>query len=306
MTIEFIGDTKVIRDKIKYIKDISNAAGYVFIDGETGTGKELVARCLHEYSNRANKPFESINCAAITEPLLESELFGYEKGGFTGAHKMKKGLFELAEGGVLFLDEFTKIKGAGYNSLLRVMSGGGFRRIQGNEVIYPNVRILAASSSKDGLPKEMHYRFTYGITMPPLRERQRDIFPLATHFLKKNLVGDGNIPRLSTVEKRRMREYFWPGNVRELEAAMERYSVLGELDFWPFEGDLEAPSVNPDNLENVLYKEGVKIGMTQLKKEIGINISKLAIKNNGGNIRAAAAELKISPTYLYQIMDSRK
>jgi Nif-specific regulatory protein len=206
----------------------------VLIRGESGTGKEMVAHAIHYNSPRANKPFIKISCAALPDSLIESELFGYEKGAFTGAETRKKGRFELAEGGTLFLDEIGDINLTTQVKLLRVLQEHEFERLGGTETIKVNVRMVAATNkdieraiAAGTFREDLYYRLNvFPIFVPPLRERKADLLLLVDHFLEKfSAEHHKSIKRISTPAIDMLMSYHWPGNVRELENTLER-SVL--------------------------------------------------------------------------------
>jgi Nif-specific regulatory protein len=203
----------------------------VLIRGESGTGKELIAHAIHYNSLRAKKPFVKVSCAALPDTLIESELFGHEKGAFTGAESRKKGRFELAEGGTLFLDEIGEVNPSTQIKLLRVLQEREFERLGGTETIKANVRLLAATNKDleralaDGSFREdLYYRLNvFTIFVPPLRERKADLLLLADHFLEKLSHEHSKvIKRISTPAIDMLMSYHWPGNVRELENVLER------------------------------------------------------------------------------------
>ncbi|HEY2934447.1 MAG TPA: sigma-54 dependent transcriptional regulator [Acidobacteriota bacterium] len=219
----------------KLIGTVASTNSTILITGESGTGKELVARAIHGASERKEKPFVSINCGAFPETLLESELFGYMKGSFTGAAKDKKGLFESAEGGTLLLDEVGEMSLAMQVKLLRVLQEKKIRRVGGNEEISVDVRLIAATNRdlqeriKLGLFREdLYYRIAViPLHIPPLRERPQDLEILADHFLARyNRAMGKNISGVSSAALEILRDYHWPGNVRELENTMERAVAL--------------------------------------------------------------------------------
>ena len=214
---------------------MASSSATVLIHGESGTGKELIARAIHDRSPRRNGPFVAVNCAALPETLLESELFGYEKGAFTGAAARKEGRFELADGGTLFLDEVADLSPVTQPKILRVLQEGEFERLGGTRTSKVDVRIVAASNQDlAALVKEKRFREdlfyrlnVITITAPPLRERREDVSVLAQHFLRiyaaknnRTLVG------FSEDALRCFESYTWPGNVRELENVVERAVVL--------------------------------------------------------------------------------
>ena len=230
-----VGESQPMREILALVKRVATSRATVLISGESGTGKELVARAIHQQSPRAGKTFVSVNCAALTETLLESELFGHERGAFTHAVSMRKGRFELADGGTLFLDEVAEMSPALQVKLLRVLQEMEFERVGGNKTIKVDVRVVAATNRElkeeveDGRFREdLYYRLNVvHLHIPPLRERQEDIPPLATHFLKKyaqeNARGEVH---LSPESMKLLLQYSWPGNVRELENVMERAVIL--------------------------------------------------------------------------------
>src|SRR5437016_14360712 len=211
----------------------------VLITGESGTGKELVARAIHNSSARASAPFVSFNCGAITETLLESELFGYEKGTFTGATAQKKGKLEVANGGVVFLDEIGELAAALQSKLLRVIQEREFERVGGTRSVEVDIRLIAATNKNlaeavraGTFRPDLFYRLNVvSVTMPPLRERMEDIAQLATYFINKYAKRcKVKAKPLSEEARACLLNYDWPGNVRELENAIERALVLGASD----------------------------------------------------------------------------
>jgi two-component system NtrC family response regulator len=214
---------------------VATSRATVLVSGESGTGKELVARAIHQQSPRAGKTFVSVNCAALTETLLESELFGHERGAFTHAVAMRKGRFELADGGTLFLDEVAEMSPALQVKLLRVLQEMEFERVGGNKTIKVDVRLVAATNrdlktevEEGRFREDLYYRLNVvHLHIPPLRERKEDVALLATHFLRKyaqeNTRGEVH---LSPEAMKMLMHYAWPGNVRELENVMERAVIL--------------------------------------------------------------------------------
>ena len=207
----------------------------MLIRGESGTGKELIAHAIHYSSLRAKKPFVKVSCAALPESLIESELFGHEKGAFTGAEARKKGRFELAEGGTLFLDEIGDINLATQVKLLRVLQEREFERVGGTETIKSNVRLIAATNkdlekaiAAGTFREDLYYRLNvFTIFVPPLRERKADLLLLVDHFLEKFArEHQRSIKRISTPAIDMLASYHWPGNVRELENTLERAVLM--------------------------------------------------------------------------------
>jgi len=223
----------------KMILKVARSSSPVLIRGESGTGKELIARAIHNQSPRVTEMFQAVNCAAINENLLESELFGHEKGSFTGAHAEKKGLFEVADRGTLFLDEIGELDIGMQAKLLRALQEREIRRVGGNRTIKVDVRVVAATNRDlramvgDGrFRDDLYYRINVlSVDVPPLRERRDDIPVLIDYFLKKHTRNTSRLVRGLTPETRRlMMNYSWPGNVRQLESAIERAILLCEGD----------------------------------------------------------------------------
>ena len=226
-----IGNSSVMREVYERITQVARTNTTVLIRGESGTGKELIAHAIHYNSLRSNRPFIRVSCAALPETLIEAELFGYEKGAFTGAQAQKKGRFELAEGGTLFLDEIGELAPALQVKLLRVLQEREFERVGGTQTLRVNVRLIAATNKDldaaiaDGTFREdLYYRLNvFSVFVPPLRERKPDTLLLADHFLEKYAREHAkNIRRISTPAIDMLVSYHWPGNVRELENAIER------------------------------------------------------------------------------------
>jgi DNA-binding NtrC family response regulator len=236
-------DTEIISaspemDRVKkMILKVARSNSTVLIRGESGTGKELIARAIHQNSPRANKIFQAVNCAAINENLLESELFGHEKGSFTGAVSEKKGLFEVADGGTLFLDEIGELDVSLQAKLLRVLQEKTIRRVGGTKEIPIDVRVIAATNrdllkmmQESRFREDLYYRLNVlSIEVPPLRERRSDIPLLIDYFIKKHTKNSPNkIKSISPEAKKILLEYSYPGNVRQLESAIERAVLLAE------------------------------------------------------------------------------
>jgi Nif-specific regulatory protein len=292
---------KVITDGLK----VANSKASALILGESGTGKELLARLIHRAGPRQDKPLVVLNCAAMPETLLEDELFGHEKGAFTGAMGRKIGKFELAHGGTIFLDEIGEMTPGMQAKLLRVLQEGNFYRVGGNIPISVDVRVLSATNKKldeevaEGRFREdLYYRLNVvQINMPTLRERSEDIPLLAQHFLKK-FGEEMVIPNLtvspSAMEK--MVQYNWPGNIRELRNAVERAVVMGN-------GKEILPEDLPIGGTRANYP-GLQIGLTleealnQFKKEFIL----LNLKHTGGNRSKAAKVMDIQRTYLSRLI----
>jgi DNA-binding NtrC family response regulator len=293
---EIIGKSHPMQEIFELVKNVAESDASVLITGESGTGKELIARALHANSPRRYNPFITASCGAMTEGLLESELFGHEKGSFTGALYTKKGRFELAEGGTLFLDEIGEISPKTQVDLLRVLDEKGFMRVGGVDQITVNVRILSATNRdlqkaiQEGLFREdLFYRLNVvSIHLPPLRKRREDIPLLAEHFLDKfKAETNKKIDRISPQALKLMMEYDWPGNVRELENAIERAVVVGKKN-----------EIIPDNLPFFNQSRAPESGLKSLKDREKLHILHV-LEENGWNISKTAEELEIDRVTLY-------
>lgn len=232
---EIIGNSAPMQKIFSLIDQVAKKESTVLIQGESGTGKELAARAIHNKSTRSENPFIKINCGALNDNLLESELFGHEKGSFTGAVKQKKGRFELADKGTLFLDEIGDVSTSMQVKLLRVIQEGEFERVGGEHTIKTNVRIIAATNknlhkliAEGKFREDLYYRLSViPIAIPSLRERRDDIPILVDHFLQKSAVKNGMEKKIIEQEGLKLLiDYSWPGNIRELENLIERLSVI--------------------------------------------------------------------------------
>jgi Nif-specific regulatory protein len=293
-----IGNCSAMRSVYEQIVQVASSTATVLIRGESGTGKELVARAVHYGSERRNNAFISVNCAALPENLIESELFGHEKGAFTGATQQRKGRFELANGGTIFLDEIGDISPAVQVRLLRVLQERTFERVGSSESVSVNVRVLAATSrnlekeiSEGKFREDLYYRLNvFPIILPPLRERRSDIMLLADHFLQKygEMYGK-SIKRISTSAINMMMAYHWPGNVRELENCIER-AVLTASDEVIHGYNLPPSLQTSDETQTSIFpKDGaeLKTMVESYEKEILID----ALKKHRGNAAASARYL---------------
>ncbi len=228
-----VGKSKAMQDVFTMVKKVAASPVKVLITGESGTGKELVARAIHYNSDRRDGPFVPINCGAIPENLLESELFGHEKGSFTGAIKQKPGLFEMAANGTIFLDEVGELPAMMQVKLLRVLQENEFRRVGGTKDIKADVRVLAATNrhledavAEGSFREDLYYRFNViRVDLPPLRQRREDI-PVMIDFFWERFTGQQGV-KVAEDAMRRLIDYHWPGNVRELENVIERATILG-------------------------------------------------------------------------------
>jgi DNA-binding NtrC family response regulator len=298
-----IGKSKKMQEIFSLIEKVSPGISTVVIYGASGTGKELVAKAIHYNSSRADGPFIPFNCGAVPETLVESELFGHTRGAFTGAVQAKKGLFEEADRGTLFLDEVSTLSFSAQVKLLRVLQEKEMMRVGGTEVIKIDARVIAATNEnleanmkKGKFREDLFYRLhVFPIFLPDLNERKEDIPLLAHHFL--DLYGRETRKEMKGISKEAMDillEYHWPGNVRELENVIERGVILSDQD------DLTANDL-PRNLRDTsakLIKGGVKArkSLDEIKVEYITEI----LKESEGNKRVAAEILKINPRTLYR------
>jgi DNA-binding NtrC family response regulator len=296
---EIVGVSDAMERVKKMIVKVAASNSTVLIRGESGTGKERIARAMHKASPRVNERFQAVNCAAINENLLESELFGHEKGSFTGAVGEKKGLFEIADKGTLFLDEIGEINVSMQAKLLRALQEKEVLRVGGTRPIKVDVRVLAATNRdleamvKDGRFREdLYYRLNViPINIPPLRQRRDDLQLLTDHFLRKHSANLARSIKLSPEAKRLIMEYTWPGNVRQLESAIERALLLAE-------GDEVTVEDLPVEIRSATQSEGA--GGFRLPPE-GISFEELeksmiiqAMEQTGWNITRAAKLLGLS------------
>ena len=230
----FVGNAAQIRELLHLVQRVAETESTVLIRGESGSGKELVARAVHRQSPRARQPFVVVDCASLHENLLQSELFGHEKGAYTGAIRLKHGLFEVADRGTIFLDEIGEVTPPLQVKLLRVLETGIFRRVGGTADIKVDVRVIAATNrSLEAMMKEgqfredLYYRLNvFSLHLPPLRERRDDIPILAEHFIQNSTIAPKRTVRVSDGAMEVLRRYNWPGNVRELENVIERALIL--------------------------------------------------------------------------------
>lgn len=262
---DIIGKSPEMVKVFELIDTVADTNATVLITGETGTGKELVARAIHTNSSRRYSPFIAVSCAALPDTLLESELFGYDKGAFTGADRTKKGRFELAHGGTLFLDEIGDISMKTQIKLLRVLQEKKFQRLGGTDLIDVDVRLITATNrnlaeavEKGQFRSDLYYRLNVvNIHLPPLRERKDDIPLLITHFMEKfNVEFNKKFDRIEQPALNLVLSYPWPGNVRELENVIERATVIDhgpelKVQHLPFCNLEQAPSSQPESLEEV-------------------------------------------------------
>ena len=300
-----VGESARIKEIFQFLARVAPTESTVLIEGESGTGKELLARALHRNSHRANKPFVAINCAAIPESLLESDLFGHERGAFTGAAAQKKGRLEIADGGVVFLDEIGELAPALQVKLLRVLQEREFERVGGTQSIKIDIRLVAATNRdlteavRGGeFRQDLYYRLAVvKLTMPPLREHRDDIPMLTRHFVQK--YAKRSKVKAKPVSREAMAalvNYEWPGNVRELENAIERALVMGSSDAVLLEDLPESllEQESPAEMHEGKYHASVK----ELKKQLIAD----AVEQTRGNYVEAAVILGVHPNYLHRLI----
>jgi len=301
-----VGRNKEIKQIISVLESVSQTDSSVLVTGESGTGKELAARAIHLKSSRKTGPFVAVNCSAFAESLLESELFGHEKGAFTGAIKTKIGRFELAQGGTLFLDEIGDLSTAVQTKLLRVLETHEFERVGGNKSIKMDTRIIAATNknlseeiSAKRFREDLFYRINViNIHLPPLRERMDDIPLLVNHFIKSfNKKFNKSIRQFSSSAFDLILDYNWPGNIRELENAIEHCFVLcnGEV----IQVECLPKRIREFNEQaSVLDNSSRQKGFKETEKELIISV----LEKNNHNRPKAAKELNIDPSTLWRKM----
>ncbi len=294
---DIIGNSNKMRDVYQMISQVSKSNATVLIRGESGTGKELVANSIHYNSFRAKNPFVKVNCAALPANLIESELFGHEKGAFTGAIKLKIGKFEWANKGSIFLDEIGSISLDVQVSLLRILQEKEFERVGGHKTIKTDVRIIAATNKNleqamedETFRGDLYYRLNvFPIYMPPLRERKTDILLLADYFLEKYAQENNKeILRFSTPAIDMLMDYHWPGNVRELENCIERAVLLCEEKV--IHSYHLPPTLQTGTESDTLPALSLEDAVANLEKEIIVD----ALKNTRGNITNASKVLKLT------------
>ncbi len=294
---EIVGNSKAILEVFEMIRQVSDSDTTVLIRGESGTGKELIADALHRHSDRSNGPLVKVNCGALPESLVESELFGHEEGAFTGANKTRKGRFEVADGGTIFLDEVGDIPPPLQVKLLRVLEEGTFERVGGSRSRRVDVRVLAATNrdleeqlESGTFREDLYYRLNvFPIHVPPLRERKSDVLLLADHFVERYAgENDKEIHRISTPAIDMLHAYHWPGNVRELENCIER-AVLLSTD-GVIHGHQLPPSLQTAEATDTEFDGDLESALSSLERELVVD----ALKTTRGNQAAAARKLGIT------------
>ena len=303
-----VGAGPRMREVFQFVSKVAPTGSTVLIRGESGTGKELVARAIHRNSPRADQPFVAINCAALTETLLESELFGHERGAFTGAMMQKQGKLEIADRGTLFLDEVGELPLSFQTKLLRVIQEREFERVGGTRPIRVDVRLIAATNRdlesaivSKAFREDLYYRLNVvSLVMPPLRDRREDIPLLARHFAAKHgKRAKRRVAGLSPEALACLEAYDWPGNVRELENAVERAVVLGSTD-------LIIPEDLPEAVLETTPAAEVAGGYHETVREEKKRAIVAALDRSGGNYTEAARLLGVHPNYLHRLARNLK
>jgi len=300
-----VGESQPVREVLQFISKVAPTDATVLLSGESGTGKELAARAIHQNSKRADNPFMAVNCAALAESLLESELFGHEKGSFTGALAQKKGRLEIADGGTVFLDEIGELSPPLQVKLLRVLQEREFERVGGTRTIKVDIRLVTATNKNleaavnDGsFRQDLYYRLNVvNLEMPPLRNRLEDVPLLANYYAAKYAEKcNRRVTGISTEAQARLVNYDWPGNVRELENAIERAVVLGTTEHILLE-DLPDSVLEAESraaAPATKYHDAV----TQTKKQIILS----AMQQSKGSFTEAAKLLGVHPNYLHRLI----
>ena len=305
---DVIGSSPAWRRVCEMVQQVAPARATVLLTGESGTGKELIAGLLHSLSPRSDHPFVTLNAAALPTTLLEAELFGYEKGAFTGAHQRKPGRFELADSGTLFLDEIGDMPMEIQAKLLRVLQEGAFERLGSTRTIKADVRIITATNkdleqevSAQRFRADLYYRINViALHLPPLRERRDDIPLLVAHFLRK--YAQQNSKPITAIQQQalqHLQDYSWPGNVREMENVIERAVVLAQgptIDIAALPPHLQG--ISPPQVPNNHFVLPANATMAQIEREAIAQ----ALLHNAGNRQAAARMLDIGIATLYRKM----
>jgi DNA-binding NtrC family response regulator len=305
---DLIGKSVAIKDTLRMIEKVAPTDSPVLIQGESGTGKEVVARMIQRSSQLCGKSFVTINCAALPEQLVESELFGHQKGAFTGATAEKAGLFEIADGGTLFIDEIGELPLALQPKLLRVLEDGSMRRVGSHQERRVEVRLIAATNrdlsrevAAGNFREDLYYRINVlSIDLPPLRDRQGDVDCLIDHFLPSPWTIDSSA-------REAMNRYAWPGNVRQLMNVLRRATVLAEhdeitLDDLPRELDYHEPMTRFDSTSDLLDRSAVGSSKVRLDELTRVHVLEV-LANEGGNKAAAARRLGIHRRKLYRMLE---
>ena len=304
---KIVGDSPQVRSMVELAKRAADSDAMVLLLGESGTGKELFARSIHRWSSRREMPFSIINCVALTESLLENELFGHEKGAFTGADSLQKGKIEVADGGTVFLDEIGDMPIGLQAKLLRVLQDHEFPRVGGTRLIRVNIRVIAATNKdlkqavKAGTFREdLYFRLNVvGLSLPPLRDRPKDIIPLAEYFLARHLRETNKRNRkFSKKALEAIRCYTWPGNIRELDNAIARSVVLGvDEEISPDLLGLGGGKDDLEEIDNLPYHEALERYSTHILEK--------AMRRSNWSQTKAAELLGLQRTYLSRLLKQK-
>ncbi|MFQ5796981.1 MAG: sigma-54-dependent transcriptional regulator [Candidatus Bipolaricaulia bacterium] len=302
-----VGESSNMKHAVELARKAASASATVLLLGESGTGKEIFARAIHNWSERKDKPFVTINCVGLSKELLESELFGHEQGAFTGAHQLKRGKMELAHGGTVFLDEVGDISTELQTKLLRFLQEREFERVGGTKPISVDIRIIAATNRdlevaiKEGLFREdLYHRLNVvPITLPPLRDRKEDIPILSRYFLRKySMETRKNFSEITSVAQEKLLSYDWPGNVRELANVIERAIVLSS-----------GPNIALEDLPGIFAIFKTETALDNVSYHGAVNAARRdvvlkALTRTQGNRAAAAKTLGLNPKYFFKLLKS--
>jgi len=302
---DILGESPTLKEAIETARKVARTTSTILLLGESGTGKEVFARAIHRWSQRAKKPFVVVNCVALRDELCESELFGHEKGAFTGAHQMKRGKLEVANGGTVFLDEIGDIKPELQAKLLRVLQEREFERVGGTQRIHVDIRVIAATNRdllkavrENQFREDLFFRLNVvSISLPPLRERREDIPTLVHYFIDRFSASTRReTMNISTQAMEMLAGYHWPGNVRELANMIERAVVLAKGDeITPDDLTLQtAPHAGDDSYWGKSYHEAVR--------SFQRDVIQHALQKTGGNQAKAAESLALQRTYLARLI----
>ncbi|HEX7343372.1 MAG TPA: sigma-54 dependent transcriptional regulator [bacterium] len=309
-----VGDDSRMLQVYALIQDVAPMNTSVLIEGESGTGKELIAQAIHYASPRGRKPLVKVNCVTLSESLLESELFGHERGAFTGAITQKRGLFEVADAGTLFLDEIGEMTASTQAKLLQFLQDGSFRRVGGTQNLSVDVRVIAATNrdlkklvGESKYREDLYYRLhVFPIYLPPLRERKGDIPKLARHFLRRFSAEMGRtIKGFATGAMQLLENHSWPGNVRELENAIERAVVLCKSE-WVDEATLGFLNANPNTPDGDLLESGIMPGLQGQVEVFERRVLEGTLISCGFNRSETARRLGINRTTLLAKMKKHR
>ncbi len=300
---EMVGNGPAMQQVAKVIRKIAKVEAPVMINGESGTGKELAARKVHSSSNRRDQPFIAVNCAAIPDNLIHSELFGHEKGSFTGAHQRKIGRIESANGGTLFLDEIGDLTHDLQGNLLRFLQEGTIERVGGTESIHLDIRVVSATHvdlknaiKENKFREDLYYRLNVlHLTLPPLRERDGDILDIAEMYLHRFAKEQGaNVTGFTEDAKRLMNLYAWPGNIREVVNLVRRAVAMADKEL-----------INPSDLtlERRKGNRSHLLTLAEIRAEAEKGAILASLRRNRDNVAAAARQLGVSRVTLYRLME---